>query len=110
MLPKGTTFIMEGDDQILACMTMYLTNSKQFAMLDNLISNPYIDKPVRREAVKKLINHCEILAFEMGYKSLFCMSTKAKLTERYESHGYRPTFRGVTTLTKQLGEAQCHQL
>lgn len=104
MLPPTTTLVAEKDNRVVAALTMYTTNSKQFAMIDNLIADPESSKEDRRLAIRRMLLIFKFTAKAMGIKSFFCCSTKEKLTERYEEYGFKPTCRGVTTMSKNLGE------
>lgn len=107
MLPVKTTFVIEADNLMLASVTIYLTNSEQFAMIDNLIANPDIDEELRRESIHKLCLFVDSYVSDRGIKSILALSTKEKLTERYQAYGYLPTAFGLTSLIKKLGDSKC---
>lgn len=106
MMPEESSFVLELEGKPILAITLYLTNSVQIAWIDNLIGNPEITGNKRREATKMLVKYVEDFAREKGYKSTLCFSEKDKLVNYYQTLGYHPTLRNVTTLIKEL---KCHQ-
>lgn len=102
MLPEETTFICEHNDLPLVSITLYLTNSKEFCMLDNFVGNPELRGDLRKEASALIISHAEQLAKKLGYKSIMCLALKDKLGEYYQSFGYKKRFSNVLTFNKEL--------
>lgn len=102
MLPFESTFICELDKTPMVAITVYLTNSKEFCMLDNFIGNPEQRGNLRNEASRVIISHSEQFAKDLGYKSMMCMSLKDKLSEYYQSFGYIKRLNNVSTFNKEL--------
>lgn len=102
MLPLDSTFVLEHEGKPFLAVTMYLTNSKEFCMLDNFIGNPELSGPLRRDFTRLLLNYCEGVAIALGYKKIFCMATNEKLAAYYEGLGFTPTCNTVTTFIKTL--------
>ena len=101
MLPEESTFILDVNDQPTICVTVYLTNSKTFCMVDNLICNPaFRDSKLRRKAVEVMNGYVDCFAKEKGFERILCMTEKNALKRRYMELGFRPTLDGVTTLIK----------
>ena len=103
MMPENSSFVLEVDGKPLLAVTVYMTNSKQIAWVDNLISSPLPFKGNRRDYVEEMQKFLEIWAKTEGYKSLFCFSEKEVLVKRYMELGYMPTLKNVTTLVKEIG-------
>lgn len=101
MLPSGSTFIIRKDDTPLACVTVFLTNSK-LAWVDNLVGNPEYKNEDRKLAISKLQEFIENFVSLKGYTRLFCMSIKDKTTNRYMELGYKPTCSSITGLVKEI--------
>jgi hypothetical protein len=102
MLPEESTFICELNGTPLTAITLYLTNSKEFCMLDNFIGNPAFRGEDRKEASKLIIEYAENLAKDLGYKSIFCMALNDSLSDYYEFFGYKKRLNNVSTLNKEL--------
>lgn len=101
MLPEESTFILEENGIPWVCITLYLTNSKEFAWIDNLVANPAIKKS-SKEAVNTIVEHVEKFAKNKGYKKLFCMAIEDKLGKRYQELGYNMTCNSVKTFLKDV--------
>lgn len=102
MLPEESTFICEYEKFPMVAITLYLTNSKEFCMLDNFIGNPEIPKGLRKDASALIIDYAEKFAKELGYKSIFCMALHDKLSKYYQSFGYQQRLTNVSTFNKEL--------
>lgn len=102
MLPEESTFICEYEGVPLTCITVYLTNSLEFCMLDNFIGNPEFSGEKRREASGRIIGWSEVFAMTKGYKSIMCLALKDKLKEYYQTFGYTKRFDNVATFNKEL--------
>jgi len=103
MLPEESTYIFEVNGEPSICVTLYLTNSKAFCMIDNLICSPSLkDKGTRREAIELFKNYIDGVVKEKGFAGILCMTEKPALKKRYMELGYKPTLEGVTTLVKEI--------
>lgn len=102
MLTPNTFFVCSEFNEPIACLSLILTDCMVWSILDNLIGSPEFHGQYRKEAVECLVKHCETVALRKGYKALLCMATKENLENRYQSMGYNPTAKGVTTLVKIL--------
>lgn len=103
MLPEESSYIFEVDGQPSICVTLYLTNSKAFCMIDNLICSPlFKEKGQRREAIELFKNYIDGVVKEKGFARILCMTEKPALKKRYMELGYRPTLDGVTTFIKEI--------
>jgi hypothetical protein len=103
MLPLDSTFLMCLDDIPAVCITIYTTNSKEFAMLDNLIASPKLSKKSSRSwVVERTVRAAEKHSRSLGYKKLICFATEPKLAKRYSELGYNVTSQKVTSLIKEL--------
>lgn len=102
MMPEESTFVVEFDQIPMAAITVYLTNTKEVAYLENLVGNPKFKGPIRRQGVAQLVRYAESFARSLGYKRLLCMSEKGKLKERYQELGYTPTLSDITTMVREI--------
>lgn len=102
MLPEESTFICEYENIPLVSITLYLTNSKEFCLLDNFVGNPEWKGILRKSASREIIKHAEKVAKELGYKSIMCMAYKPNLKEYYPSFGYTQRLDNVSTFNKEL--------
>lgn len=102
MLPKETTFIIENNKTPLVAITLYLTNSMQFCMLDNFVGNPQFKGAIRKEASKLIIAHAEKVAKQAGYKSILCLAINEKLKEYYPTFGYKKYCDNISSFNKEL--------
>lgn len=110
MLPVDSTFMLDNNYDSWLCVTVYLTNSREIAWVDNLVSNPKISSDQDRAAAVELLqSYLESWCRGRGYTKLFCMSETPKLGKRYQELGYIPTASGITTFIKKIGEGICHQ-
>jgi hypothetical protein len=103
MLPLESTFMMDVANVPAVCITIYTTNSKEFAMLDNLIANPkLVKKSSRSWVVERTVRAAEKHARSLGFKKLICFASEPKLAKRYSQLGYNVTAQKVTSLVKEL--------
>lgn len=102
MLPEESTFICEHDGIPLSAITVYLTNSKEFCMLDNFVGNPEMPGLVRQYSSILIIDHAERFAKDLGYKSMMCLAFEDKLKQYYQSFGYKQRLNNVSTFNKEL--------
>lgn len=102
MLPQESTFICEYNNSPLLAITVYLTNSKEFCILDNFIGNPEMTGKPRKDGSALIIEFAEQFAKDLGYRSMMCMAFKDKLKNYYQSFGYTKRFDNVATFNKEL--------
>ena len=102
MMPEDSTLIVNYEGRPLASLTIYFTNSKEIAYLENLVGNPEFKGEIRKKGVEILTRSAEQLAKSRGYKRLLCLTEKTKLKGRYEELGYLPTLNNVTTFVREL--------
>jgi hypothetical protein len=101
MLPEESTYIVEYAGNAVSAITLYLTNTKEFCILDNFIANPLFSGD-RRGASKMIIEYAEQQAKILGYKSIMCMALKDKLKDYYQTFGYVKRFDNLATFNKEL--------
>jgi len=102
MLPEESTFICEFNGLPLTCITVYLTNSMEFCILDNFVGNPGYANLMRKEASALVISHAEKFAKDFGYKSMLCFAIKDKLKQYYPKFGYVKRCDNLTSFNKEL--------
>lgn len=102
MLPESSTLILEIDKVPAYCLSVYLTNCKQYAYLGNFISNNKLKIENRKEASQVLMDSVCGFARELGYKNILCMTNVSKLKERYKEMGFTPTISDVQTFVKRI--------
>lgn len=101
-MPIDTTFVLHLNDEPVLSVTLFLTNSSEFAMVDNLVSSPLLDRVKRKSLVSLLQDFLEIYAKEAGYAKLFCFADNKKTLERYKQLGYKETSSTISTLIKEV--------
>ena len=99
MMLLDSSFVLEDEGRPVMTITVYLTNTPAFAMVENLVKAPgYKNK----KAVAYAFRYAEEFAKRMGYKRTVCFGFKEKLTNLYTSLGYSPALTGLTSLFKEL--------
>jgi hypothetical protein len=101
MLPEETTFVLEFEGEPALCITLYTTNSKEVAYLENFIGSPKL-KGVRKALAPQIIDHASRFAKSRGIRRLVCLAPNEKLEGRYTELGFTKTVKGLTALTKEL--------
>lgn len=99
-LPETTyVFDIKGPRVIIS---LILTNLKKLAWLEYLYSDPSLDKTVRKQAVNDLVIYVELVAKNLGYSKIQCMTFHESLSDRYQSLGYltqnKPMHLGIKEL------------
>lgn len=100
MLPEDSTFILELDNKPQVSLTVYLTNSKHLAYLENFVKDPELKDS--KQYTELLVKHVEMFTKEQGYKVLACLAYKDKLKKRYEDLGYINTLNNLSSFIKEL--------
>ena len=101
VLSGSSTYVLENDNKLLFCLTIYFTNSKNLCLIENFAGNPNF-KEERKKYSQYLWLYCERLAKEMGYKNVMVLSNIDKLTQKYEQFGYTKFMDNVVALKKDL--------
>lgn len=87
-LPENTTYILEYEGSPLLSITIYLTNCKNLALLENFIGNPAFAGQLRKDMSQKLVDYCYAQCKQAGYKTLLCFSlNNEKIINRYQELG-----------------------
>lgn len=94
-----STFILEDEEKIKASVTVYLTNCKDVAFLENFIRDPEFRN---KEAIGTLVKHAEDFTKAQGYKLLIALAYKDRLKNRMQTLGYQKTLDNLTSLVKEL--------
>lgn len=100
MLTEDSTFILEMHGKAKMCISVYLTNCKCVAYLENFIKDPEFKDS--KKSSKTLVEHAEIFAKEKGFRILVCYSYKEKLSKRYQELGYINTLNNLSSHAKEL--------
>ncbi len=101
-LPKDSTFILEIDNKPLVVMTVYLTNCKEIAYLENLMKDPEFVGSVKDEAVQMIFNHCENFTKEQGFKRLIALTSVEPLKTKYQNLGYNKFLNNLSAFAKEI--------
>ncbi len=101
LLIEDGTFIMELNREPAATISVYTTNCYEVAYLEMFVGNPTL-KADRAQFMPYLLSHAEQYTKNKGYKRLMCLAPHEKLTKRYKELGYRPTYIGLVSMTKEL--------
>lgn len=96
-----TTYCVALRETPIVFISVILTNTRVM-WLDNFVANPDLKGPFRRIASGYLVEQVEKEAREKGFKKGFCMALNAKLSNYYQSLGYRSTAWGVFTHIKEI--------
>jgi hypothetical protein len=98
-MTTDSTFILEVNNEMMASITIYLTNCKEVAFLENIIRNP---KFKNKDGIQSLVQHAELFIKENGYKRLIGLFYKDKLKNRMQTMGYKKTLDNLSSLVKEL--------
>ena len=102
MLPEESTFVVELNEEPIMAVTLYLTNSKEFCMVDNFIADPAANPDIRKEATRQLLKYIAEFAEKRGFKKLFCLSRTPGLSKYYKKIGFFQTGKNLDTFIKEL--------
>lgn len=104
MLTTDSTFVLEKDNKPLACLTVYLTNSKEVAYLENLVRDPEFKGQEKDEAIKMLFNHVENFTKEQGFKRVVAFVHRPLLKNRFKEMNYINSMNDISSYVKELVE------
>lgn len=102
MMMEDTSFVLEINGVPALSITVYFTNCKEVAYIENFIGNPDLEGSLRKEASQCLLNHVYKFAKDKEYKRLVCFCYKDKLVKRYEELGVVRTLSGLHSFVKEL--------
>lgn len=101
-LPLDSTFVAEYDGKPAVMLTVYFTNDPTFALLENFIGDPDLDKSIRRPLSAELAEHVERVAKSRGVTRLVCLAPHEKLTKRYQELGYSVVLQNINALVRDI--------
>lgn len=101
MLPP-TTYVLEYKGRPVFAHSLVCTNVKEYAYLENFVSDPSYKSPNRHELSLTMVQFMERLAKNLGYKRLLSLAPNSKLQSRYQDIGWTTTLTGVSTVMKEL--------
>lgn len=101
LLTKSSTFVLEVDGKMVFVLTVYFTNCKEICFVENFMGNPEL-KDERKAHSQLLFTYVEKLAKDFGYKNIVGFSNVDKLTQKYETFGYRKLTDELCALGKGL--------
>ena len=102
LMPLESTFVAEWEGKPLLSVTLYLTNCKEIAFVENFIGDPEAKGPLRKEAGQVLQRYIEKWAKAAGYNRLMCTLLTEPLKPRYEELGYKTGVSGVSLMVKEI--------
>lgn len=102
MFTEDSTFILEENGKPLVCLSVYLTNSKDVALLEHLVSAPDFKGAMRNECIKIITDYVEKFTKELGYKRLITLIDRESLKNKYTSFGYVEMNNNVSMFMKEL--------
>lgn len=101
-LPEDSTFVLEKNGVMIACVSAYLTNCKEIAYIENLAKDPDLGSYVTKEMINNLIDHTFNFIKELGYKRAICFAYVDKLKERYLEFGFHKTCDNLSSFSREL--------
>ena len=101
VIPTDTTFILEYGGAPVACITLFLSNSKGYSSLEGFIKNPEY-KDIPRAITGYLMEYACNVAKNLGYKIVALATREDRLVERYKENGFKITMTNATTMIKEL--------
>lgn len=104
MMPEESSFVLLApNDKPWMFITVYLLNIKEFAIVENCVSNPSLPGGEARKLAGEYLNRfLDIWVKEKGYKKIFCLAPNDGLAKRYKELGYTQTLDNVKTFIKEL--------
>lgn len=102
MMPRGTSYVIEWNDNPIASMCWVITNIPDICYAAHFISDPNSIRDVRREAIRTLFDFiCEEIS-SRSYKHILAFGYEEKLTDRFLKLGFRHTFDALNSFVKDL--------
>lgn len=101
LLPIGSTFILEYNNQPVLSICLFLTNV-EVCYLENFIADPEFKEPVRKLLSQKIVDYAVEHAKVRGYKRVGAFTNKIKLASRYKQLGLEDHASDVLILAKRI--------
>lgn len=101
---EGKCGVMVSYDGIDICAGfMYLTNSKNYALIEYIVSNfEFKDKTIRNEGKKQVVEALTYLIQAQGYKKIFTSLKNEGLKQSFIECGFEVGSKNTTELIKIL--------
>lgn len=99
MMLEDSSFIIEKKTIPVYTLTVYLTNCKEVAYLENFARNPEVKD---EEAGRLLVDYVCNFTKNLGYKRVICLTYKHKLIKQYEKYGMKRVLDHITGFNKEL--------
>lgn len=100
MFPLETTFILEMKETPAICLSVILTNCKEFAYIENFIADPNVKN--RKQATQSMFDAAVGFAKALGYKRVAGFCHEPKLVERYKEMGMTHVYPNRYFLSKEV--------
>lgn len=101
LIPE-TTFIIRYNDAPILALSLFLTNCKGVAYLENFVGNPDFKGAIRRDAAQALVDYACNFAAALGVMRVGCLAYRDKLKPRYEQLGMIKTLDNVSSFARDL--------
>ena len=98
-MPEESSFVLEINNVPAYALTVLLTNSKEYAYLENFVGNPLINN---KEGAQMIANYAYSFAKDKGYKRVIAFCYKDKLKKRYEELGVIKTLDNLSSFVRSL--------
>lgn len=100
--PKDSTYVIEHAGRPAVVLSAYFTNDQGLALLENMVGDPALKGPVRKELSRALFDHVCSESAKKGFRRVLFMATNEKLKKRYQEFGGTVILENVCVLTKEL--------
>jgi hypothetical protein len=82
---SGIVYVVPG----VACASLVLMATNEFAFLNNLVANPHVSALTRQKALDALFAHICDMAAKNGIKNLIGFTTNKSTMRRAERYGFK---------------------
>ena len=101
-LPQYGIVVYAGE--VMACAAFVYRTDSAFCLLDWIVANPTVRKQERTDCLNMLFEAAQMVAKEMGFKSLFTTTKNSTLISRMEINGFEVQGERMTNLILKVNK------
>lgn len=91
-------------NDVMACAAWVYKTDSAFCLLDWIVANPIIRRQDRFDCMNALFEAAQMMAKELGYKTIFTTTKNSNLVSRMESKGFEIQGEKMTNLIFKVNQ------
>lgn len=101
-LPLNGVVVYVGD--VMACAAFVYKTDSAFCLLDWIVANPLVRRQERTDSLNMLFEAAQMIAKELGFKTIFTTTKNSALVSRMETNGFEIQGEKMTNLIFKVNQ------